>query len=1120
MLIDYKNMKNGTYHNKAVEYNMTGLQAELRKMFPEDKNIDINNPKYKHIIADMPYLPLIAGGLSRSLGIKDEFLTLELWKDLSNGYCPAAFLPKDSELARFAVDTPRGSMVKFNRTATPIDAVTGEYRPDLASKKRRIDTEFIFGLHQNTSNVLTALELADPSIEKNVTAAINRIFIEHIIPEMERDAFIKTGTDGVNLGYVQGLLVVSHHHTENRSEEAYKHWHFDVMNVAHGDDGSLGSLTNDLIADNKDKYNALFQLYTKEFLELELGLSFQPVYLDEDLRNEHLMDHERNVTAWKVDDKFIPESLREELGARSKEIDALMKKMGVSGFIAEEIARKETRQEKTELSPSELKQHWKDTYAKHGFNAASIAKHQNFNQVKDQEAALPTPEVLIDNFLRKHKEMSFSEDQFKAHVHKQLLGLCDRDRAERYGEEIFANECHQMMDKNQREFFADFLADNISDPELRKQKQLRYGRDVVFTTTSILNMDKYISESQQARANETSFVLSKTDVMSAILKFEADLTEKLKKEGKKPFKFAAGQKNAIVQSCTENGGAMLIAGMAGTGKSTLLNVVKSQYEANGFRIMGTSGGQAATRNLAESIGMKKGSYFNTSELLKRIELGKLKLDNKTVLLVDEAGMLATTELYKVINHTNNAGAKLILVGDSKQLQPVGFGGNFRILSGEITTAPVTDINRQRESWQREMVHDFAGGRAHVAIDKLYKHGKVIIKKTDKGRLTQLVHDYVSDTNRAQNKIILAMTNQDTEKLNSAVREELKAKGQLSKEEVTVKGKDGINREFAIGDRLIFFKNQKSDNVEQAKLSNSDTGKVRSISRYVNGKPHSIQLEMDDGSLHHLSLTKEQNIKHGYAVTTHKSQGQTKENAYFWVSPTLNNLHAAYVACSRHKGSLKLYLSEDMVETLAQKMEGKAPTQAMAQLAQSVAKKKKLELPPATLKSFIETREWLDVNHKPSDPEKVNVRSVLDDFKSVFEAMAQTAFKKTTYDYDLADGVAQNAYAEVRLQRMYRGKPAPEFVGPLQTVHQVEQPAVSKSFKPNLAAVKATVANLAKKAVDALASLNPAFKKAPVLESQIHVEKFEASAPVTPTKALKPDLTGKKNVIKKKNTLRL
>ena len=84
-----------------------------------------------------------------------------------------------------------------------------------------------------------------------------------------------------------------------------------------------------------------------------------------------------------------------------------------------------------------------------------------------------------------------------------------------------------------------------------------------------------------------------------------------------------------------------------------------------------------------------------------------------------------------------------------------------------------------------------------------------------------------------------MTNQDCEKLNSAIRENLKKSGKLSKDEVTVKCKDGVDREFSIGDRLVFFKGQKSKNVVQAKLNNSDTGEIKSVLRYLSGKPHSI-----------------------------------------------------------------------------------------------------------------------------------------------------------------------------------------------------------------------------------------------------------------------------------------
>ena len=1148
MLIDFITMSSGEYHNKAVEYNMTGLLAELKKRFPDDPNPDINNPKYRAIVADMPYIPLLSGGLAKQLGIKDEFLTLELWKDLSNGYCPAAFLPKDSELARFAIDTPRGSMVKFNRTATPIDKVTAEYRPDLAEKDRRIGTEFVFGLARNTSNVLAALYLDDPKLEKKVIDGMNKIFNDYIAPEMEKDATIKTGTDGVNQDFVQGILVVNHCHVENRSEEPYLHFHYDLMQVALGNNGNLGSITNDLIVKNKDTYNAIFQRHAAEFLTKELGLTFQPVYLDEDLKNEFLLPHERNVTSWEVEDKFIPESLRNELGARQKEIDALLRKKGQSGFLAEEIARRETRAEKTELSPTELKAHWRDTFDKHGFSASTIAQHQDFHQAYDQETVLPTPEVLIENFLRKHKDVHFTENQFKAHVHKQLIGVCDLDRSERYGEEIFANNCHQMLDKGQREYFADFLADTIKDPEERKQKQIRFGRDVVFTTTSILEMDKYISESLLARVDESSFKLSSGNVMTAILEYEKKLSDKNIAKGKEQFRFATGQKNAIVQACTESGAAMNIAGMAGTGKSTLLNVVKTEYEKAGFKVVGTSGGQAATKNLADSIGLKKGSFFNTSELLKLIEVGKFKLDNKTILLVDEAGMLATTELYKVIKLANEAGSKLILSGDSKQLQPVGFGGNFRILNEQITTAPVTDINRQRDSWQREMVHDFAAGRAHAGIDKLFKNNKIVIKKTDIVRLEQIVNDYISDKNKVQDKIVLAMTNQDCEKLNSAIRENLKKNGKLLKDEVTVKCKDGVDREFAIGDRLVFFKGQKSNNVVQAKLNNSDTGEIQSVLRYLSGKPHTIQIKLDDGSLHHLKLSDEQNIKHGYAVTNHKAQGATKTNSYVWVSPTLNNLHSAYVACSRHVESVKLYLSEDMVKSLERKMEGKPPTLAMKKVAESVAKKKNIELRPDVLNSFVETREWLNTNHIPSDPSKVKVSHVLDRFKSIFESMGQTAFKKTSLDFDLADGAAQVAYQEYKLQREYRGQPMPEFVGPpkpvIQAVAPVKDPVVAnvkapvvapvkaaiaapvvapapvviKSFKPNLIAIKAKVTDIANKAVKALNSLNPAFKKAPVLESEIRVEKFDTPEPIKTVPTFKPDLIGKKKEIKKKNTL--
>ena len=692
------------------------------------------------------------------------------------------------------------------------------------------------------------------------------------------------------------------------------------------------------------------------------------------------------------------------------------------------------------MSPRELKAQWSETYKKHGVSAQGFAQQQNFTQVKDPEAVLPTPEVLISNYLRKSKKIEFTEDQFKSHILKQLLNTCSRDTAERYAEEIFSSQCLQMIDKEQGEYFKSFLDDTLTDPDQRKQKQIRYGRDVRFTTQSVLDMTKYNTESLLARKDETGFQLSKKEAIAAILAKESELS----KSGK-PFQFSMGQKNAMTSIMCEKGAVVLCPGRAGSGKSTLLDVVFKEYKKYGYRPIATSTSSVATKGLAKSTGLKQGEHFNLTELLIRLDKEKLKLTSKDIIVMDEAGMTDLENYYRVIKHVNNAGAKLVLVGEAEQLQPVGLGQMFGVMSKQFTSVHVKDINRQREKWQREMVEDFASGNAHDSVNTLFEKGNVLITKTEDGRLNKLVKDYLEDQNPHNEKFIIASTNMDVEKLNDAVRKSLIAQKLIGANEVTLKGKDGIDRQFSVGDRLVFTKNQKSDNAEQTKLSNSETGSVISISRFLSGKAHSVQIKLDDGTKHFLSLVKEHSVKHGYASTVNRAQGGTRESVFYYVSKSLNSLHTAYVACSRHRDSLKMYLSEQMVETLAGKMEGKPPTAMMVTIAQATAKKKGLELPPDTLRSFMDTREFLTTHYEPKDPEKRRKAShVLDDFKNVISAMGMAQYKKTTYDYDLADGVARNAYQRERLERRVR-VPGAGLRGPVRVLpsQPVKAPAPSK-----------------------------------------------------------------------------
>lgn len=712
-----------------------------------------------------------------------------------------------------------------------------------------------------------------------------------------------------------------------------------------------------------------------------------------------------------VDDKFLPASLRNELGKRTEAMTQYMKDEGFSGELAMEIARKETRDDKTELSPSELKANWAEWYQRHGFSAESMRKHQDFNQVKDPNPVLPSGELLVSNFMRKHKEVAFTEDQFKAHVVKQLLGVTTGEKAREYAEKIFNEQGVQIMEPEKQTYYQDFIDGKITDPREYKQKQIRFGRDVQFTTKRTLEMDRYVVESSLARKEETKFMLDRQKMMKAIIAFEK--AQKPFKE--QPFKFAVGQKEAAIAAMTEAGSIINIAGRAGAGKSTLLKVVVQQYEKAGYEVIGTSTGDQATKELAKSTGMDAEKCCNTSELFHAFKVGSYQFKPNTVCIVDEAGMADGETFYKLVKASNEAGAKLILVGEKEQLQSVGASGLFKTLNERFITKPVTEINRQREKLHREMVEDFASGRSQDAIDKLALDGCVIVKETNQGRLEQLVKDYLEDKNAFNEKFIVAATNMDCDTINDAIRAKLKKDGKLSGPEAQIKGKDGFSRMFSEGDRVIFTKKQESHNagVKGVKISNSSTGTVVGFTRKTTGELNTIKLKLDNGEEHFLNLGQTLNIKHGYAGTVHKSQGSTKESVFYWVSPTINNLHQAYVACSRHRSNLKMYLSLDMVDRMAGKMEGKAPTPGMLKLAESIAKDKKIELEPSMSKSFIETRNFLNLHTYELEGKKPSVGGVLEQFKQITQAMGQAAFKRSTYDYSLGGDKELSAYQEVR-----------------------------------------------------------------------------------------------------------
>src|SRR5690606_4428467 len=118
------------------------------------------------------------------------------------------------------------------------------------------------------------------------------------------------------------------------------------------------------------------------------------------------------------------------------------------------------------------------------------------------------------------------------------------------------------------------------------------------------------------------------------------------------------------------------------------------FEAAGRRVIGTSTSQAATDNLKKEAGIEG---FNTAELLYALDKGKLTLTAADVIVLDEAGMVGAKTFRRIQKHVDQAGGKLIAVGDPKQLEAIEAGGPFAELCDKFGAAAITKIQRQRNA---------------------------------------------------------------------------------------------------------------------------------------------------------------------------------------------------------------------------------------------------------------------------------------------------------------------------------------------------------------------------------------------------------------------------------------
>jgi ATP-dependent exoDNAse (exonuclease V) alpha subunit len=275
-------------------------------------------------------------------------------------------------------------------------------------------------------------------------------------------------------------------------------------------------------------------------------------------------------------------------------------------------------------------------------------------------------------------------------------------------------------------------------------------------------------------------------------------------------------------------GVAVVIGQAGTGKTFALDAAREAWEGSGYRVVGAALARRAAIELEDGAEIESGSIAALLEELRKRP--SRVLPRRSVLVVDEAGMVPTRALAELVDHVERAGAKLVLVGDDRQLPEIGAGGTFGGLARRLPAIELRENRRQSAVWEREALVLLRDGDADGAVRRYAERGRIVSGQDDEAVRGRLVEDWwkAGDPDDA---VMIAHRQRDVADLNGRAHALMRAAGTLGEE-----GADG----FAVADRVVMRRNDHRLGVVNGERGRSLRLRVTSsTSRFAGGAYGSI-----------------------------------------------------------------------------------------------------------------------------------------------------------------------------------------------------------------------------------------------------------------------------------------
>lgn len=670
--------------------------------------------------------------------------------------------------------------------------------------------------------------------------------------------FSRRGHGGTELSRA-GLIAALFEHGTSRAADPQLHTHALVLNAAvRLDDGTFGTLRS------RDLY----------IHKMAAGVFYRAALAGE-LRK---LGFELELSEKAFEIRGIPKSVVEFFSKRRVEIRAAMSAAGASGAKAAEAFTLATRKVKEHVARGELFEQWCGHGERLGF------KLEGLERGAKELGAMESVRELRMRIGRAVKELNESKSYFTER--DVLRAVLEKGQHRGFDVEV-VQACVAAALKNP----ATMLELPLDGPYARYTTREMYALE-----------ERLLAIAGRLRAREGRIVPATT--VASVLTSKAKLNPE--------------QCDVVRVATRGNGSLQLIEGMAGTGKTTVLNAAREAWEKEGLKPIGCALSGKAKGELSSAAGIPSmtiakllfelgksdqkppaesqsgGSYLDQAKRAARAntrwQQPTIKLSADSVLVVDEAGMVGTRMLTRLFDYVERAGARIVLVGDPRQLQPIEAGGPFQGLIDRFGATRLTHIVRQEQEWMRSAVYDFANGDARAALTRFLEHDRLMLSRTHESAIQSLVACWGEQrTKNLSETLIVAGTNQDVVRLNQLAQQGRVRAGELDENKFAEVG----STRFLVGDRLLLTRNN-----ARLGVFNGDFGTVLGVTRRGAIKVELDRQERGRSALAELDPDAYPHIQLGYASTTHKAQGATVDKVFVLAGGSMGDRELSYVQTSR------------------------------------------------------------------------------------------------------------------------------------------------------------------------------------------------------------------------------